>query len=91
MWTADTEGMGSTERVESVLVEALLTSQGSAPIPKGKKKRLHGASEDEDEDEYYGQYSESDYVPPRMQQGSPTRIPASIPGQSPLVSILIWF
>ena len=72
-----------------VLVEALLMSQGSAPIPKGKKKQLHGASEDEDE--YYGQYSESDYVPLRMQQGSPSRIPTSIPGQSLLVSILIWF
>ena len=37
MWTGITGNFGYIDRDESVLVEALLTSQSSAPIPKGKK------------------------------------------------------
>ena len=37
-WTENTGRIESVDRDKSVLVEVLLTSQISAPIPKGKKK-----------------------------------------------------
>ena len=37
IWTGDTGNFEYIDREESVLVEALFTSQVSAPIPKGKK------------------------------------------------------
>ena len=52
LWTESMGGIESVNREEAGLVEALLTYQSSAPIPKGKKW-LHGSSEDEYEDEYY--------------------------------------
>jgi hypothetical protein len=64
------------------LVEALLTNQGSTPIPKGKKKRSYNDFEDEDEDEYHEQYSGSASSTPKKPQEGPSRSNVSIPGQS---------
>ena len=81
IWTEDADLIGSTDG-EVELVEALLTSQGSAPIPKGKKKRLYGDSEEEDGDEYHEQYSGSGSLTPRTAQEGPSRRNVSMPGQS---------
>ena len=72
--------IGSTDG-EVELVEALLTSQGSAPVPKGKKKRLDGDSE-EDGDEYHEQYSWNGSLTPRTAQEGPSRRNVLMPGQS---------
>ena len=81
LWTESMGGIESVDREEAGLVEALLTYQSSAPIPKGKKQ-LHGSSEDEYEDEYYGQYSGSDDLAPKRPQAGPSKSIISIPGQS---------
>ena len=67
IWTEDIEDVGSIDGGEAELVETLLTGQGSTPIPKGKKRRLYGDSEGEEE-EYYEEFSGSNESTPKKPQ-----------------------
>ena len=80
MWTESMQGIDSVNTREAVSVEALLTHQSSAPLPKGKKKQLYDGSEDEVDSEYYEQYSESDDLAPKRPQAGPSKSIISIPG-----------
>lgn len=89
IWTEDISANDSVDDDGESMVEALLTHQGSTPIPKGKKKRRHGDSDEEDGAEYSEQYSGSDDFTPRRPQQGTSQTNVSIPGQSLLDQLII--
>ena len=89
IWTENISANDSVDEDGESMVEAILTHQGSTPIPKGKKKRQYGDSDEEDGTEYYEQYSGSDGFTPRRPQQGPSRTNVSIPGQSPLDQLIV--